>query len=150
MPRPVREHGSAAARVASNVRRIRKSRGMSTYALSTALGALGWPIHQSGVARIETGERRVDVDDLVALAVALGCTVNALMLPPALGADVAVTPALVADAADLWAWATGDSQLQARPAVAEQQDAAEVPTQVLRSLFVIENAPHRFAQLLAP
>ncbi len=60
--------GAVAVRVAANLRALRKSRGMSTYDVAARLADIGWSIQQTGVARIETGQRRVDVDDLVALA----------------------------------------------------------------------------------
>jgi transcriptional regulator with XRE-family HTH domain len=60
-----RRTGLVSARVAANVKRIRKSRGMSTYELARRL----------------TGQRQVDADDVVALAVALNCSPVALLLP---------------------------------------------------------------------
>lgn len=86
MARPTRVPGIVSERVAENVRAIRKRRNMSTYDLAGKLSAIGWPIHQTGVARIETGERRVDVDDLEALAAALDVTPDDLL------ADVGTAP----------------------------------------------------------
>jgi transcriptional regulator with XRE-family HTH domain len=41
---------------------------MSTYDVSERLGQLGRLIHPSGITKIENGSRKVDVDDLAALA----------------------------------------------------------------------------------
>ncbi|MCP9990022.1 helix-turn-helix transcriptional regulator [Streptomyces albogriseolus] len=45
---------------------------MSTTVMAERLTALGRRISQSGVTRLETGQRRIDVDDLTALASVLG------------------------------------------------------------------------------
>lgn len=49
--------------------------------LSAQLEVLGRPIPPLGIRRIEAGERRVDVDDLVAFAVALGVSPASLLMP---------------------------------------------------------------------
>lgn len=49
--------------------------------LSRKLAEMGREIPPLGLRRIETGERRVDVDDLVALALALDLSPLALLLP---------------------------------------------------------------------
>lgn len=68
--------------VRANVKRIREdSRGLSQVELSNLLGQLGRRIPPLGIYRIEAGERRVDVDDLVALAVALDTSPVSLLMP---------------------------------------------------------------------
>ncbi len=53
--------------------RIRELRGRMTYReLSERLTELGRPIPPLGLSRLENGDRRVDVDDLVTLAAAFG------------------------------------------------------------------------------
>lgn len=54
---------------------------MSYKALSERLEQLGRPIAVLGLRRIEAGERRVDVDDLVALALAFDVGPATLLLP---------------------------------------------------------------------
>ena len=72
--------GSVGQRVAKEVARLR---GRTTVReLSTRLAKLGRPILPSGITKIEQGSRRVDVDDLVALAVALKVTPTRLLLGP--------------------------------------------------------------------
>ncbi len=51
--------------------------------LAKSLAANGHPIPVSSIGRIETGDRRVEVDDLMALSLALGITPVALLLPGA-------------------------------------------------------------------
>jgi hypothetical protein len=62
---------------------VRRLRGDLTYnELSRRLAAIGRPIPALGVRRIEAGTRRVDVDDLMALAVVLGVSPITLLAPP--------------------------------------------------------------------
>lgn len=73
--------GSAARAVAENVALVRRRRGMKQSDLAAKLAEVGRPIPTASVAKIEAGTRRVDVDDLAALATALGATAGALMTP---------------------------------------------------------------------
>lgn len=73
------ERGEASARVAQTVRSLRVAQRMTQKALANELGRLGRPLLTSGVSKIEAGERRVDVDDLVVLAQALGVTPGELL-----------------------------------------------------------------------
>lgn len=63
---------------------------MSTTTFSRRLEAFGHPISQSGVTRLETGQRQTTVDDLTALATVLGVVPSAL-LPRALTDEVPAT-----------------------------------------------------------
>ncbi len=65
-----------AARV--NLARIRKMRGLSYAELARRLAQAGHPIVDTSLLKIEKGDRRIDVDDLAALAAAL--EVSAAML----------------------------------------------------------------------
>lgn len=49
--------------------------------LSAAMGELGWPLAASAISQIENLSRRVDVDDLMALSVALDTSPNTLLMP---------------------------------------------------------------------
>jgi hypothetical protein len=94
--------------VAANIKQLRRGR-MSLRALETRLFELGRRILSIGLSRLENGGRRVDVDDLVALAVALDVTPNALLLPRDVppDAEVELTPSLRVSAMAAWAWADG-------------------------------------------
>lgn len=106
--------GPVGKRVAMNLRDIRNQRGrVSVYDLAKQLEEAGWPIQPSGLTRIERRERRVDVDDLVALAVALGVNPSALLLPRRIddGEEIELTPNVSAKPWPTWAWADGQIPL---------------------------------------
>lgn len=99
--------------VAENVRRIRDDvRGWSTYELSRKLSDAGRPIAPSALAKVERGERRVDVGDLMALAVALEVNPSALLFPPTIKGDVEITGGGRIAAGIVWEWAEGERPLQ--------------------------------------
>ncbi|MFM9672751.1 helix-turn-helix domain-containing protein [Streptomyces galilaeus] len=130
--------GSVGQRVAKEVARLR---GRTTVReLSTRLSKLGRPILPSGITKIEQGKRRVDVDDLVALAVALEVTPTRLLMgppPPDGGASdpahddvweegewvssdgtrrsplwtIRLAPDLALEPWEAWTWALGESPL---------------------------------------
>jgi transcriptional regulator with XRE-family HTH domain len=75
--------GPVGRRVIANVRLLRSSAGITYKDLSDRLAALGQPIPVLGLSRLERGERRVDVDDLVALAEVLGVTTTDLLFAEA-------------------------------------------------------------------
>lgn len=76
--RPLGPIGEA---VRANIKSIREAQGLSQAELSANMADLGRPIPPLGIHRIEAGTRRVDVDDLVALAVALTTTPATLLMP---------------------------------------------------------------------
>jgi transcriptional regulator with XRE-family HTH domain len=73
------ELGPAGAHVGHAVARAREARGWDQQELTKRLTAAGRSMSQPIVSRIEAGGRRVDVDDLVALAVVLDVSVLALL-----------------------------------------------------------------------
>lgn len=77
-----RRVGPIGDRVRRNILRLRTERRLTTARLSAALKELGQPIQPTGITKLEKGERRVDVDDLVALAVALHVSPAQLLEPP--------------------------------------------------------------------
>lgn len=99
--------------VAANVRRVREARGWSTYELARKLKEAGRPISPSALAKIERAERRVDVGDLMALAVVLNVAPSGLLLPvdsePL--ADIEITGSRTVRALDAWEWADGRGPL---------------------------------------
>ncbi|MGW6142136.1 helix-turn-helix domain-containing protein [Streptomyces sp. NPDC055140] len=130
--------GSVGQRLAKEVARLRGR--TSVRELSSRLSKLGRPILPSGITKIEQGQRRVDADDLVALAVALEVTPTRLLLgpPPTDGtADdpahqeawewndwtdssgkkraaipvIRLAPELALEPWDAWPWALGDVPL---------------------------------------
>ena len=105
--------GPTAATVAANILRARKARGMSIYALSDRLKAVGRLVSPSAVGKTERGERQVSVDELMALSVVLGVSPSALLLPltddPSDGVDITGAGAVPADEA--WDWLDGRRRL---------------------------------------
>lgn len=110
------EKGAVSETVRGNIQRLRAAQGLSLEALSARLGEVGRPILKSGLSKLEQGERRVDVDDLAALAVALNVNLSALMLPDLAGDEpVQITPAVEVPAWAAWQWADGYMPLPTRP-----------------------------------
>lgn len=75
------ENGSASATVAENITRLRKAHGMSYVDLSNGANLQGRHLSPLAVRRMEEQERRIDVDDLQAIAIALGVTPGDMMRP---------------------------------------------------------------------
>ena len=92
--------------VKENVRRLREGQNLTYAALSRRLDEIGRPIATLGLTRIEAGERRVDSDDLVALALALRTTPAYLLMPDTPDEDDTVESTAIAEvsARDLWDW----------------------------------------------
>ncbi|AVH59731.1 MULTISPECIES: helix-turn-helix domain-containing protein [Streptomyces] len=101
--------GPTGEQVRANIARIRESRGMTKKQLADRTAELGRPIPPLGVSRVEAGTRRVDVDDLVALAIALRVSPTALLLPWTERPDdvVEVTASGAVQASIAWLWADG-------------------------------------------
>lgn len=69
--------------VAANLRTARQAIGMDVRTAAKRMTEAGRKIAPSGISKIENGDRRVDVDDLTALAYVLNTTPAALLTPPA-------------------------------------------------------------------
>ncbi|MFB7983523.1 helix-turn-helix domain-containing protein [Streptomyces vinaceus] len=81
-PRPL-EIGPAGRAAAQAIERTRAARGYSQRQLAAArVTALGRPMTFTALSRIERTVRRCDIDDLVAIAAALGSSPNALRAGP--------------------------------------------------------------------
>lgn len=105
--------GTTARTVAANVKRLR---GELNYTqLSERLQQVaGWSINAVGVRRIESGERRVTPDDLVALALALQVSPSTLLMPETEAADETVHATGIDDGVEarrLWRWFVADAPL---------------------------------------
>jgi transcriptional regulator with XRE-family HTH domain len=131
--------GPIGATVQQNVRRLREERNLTMAELSRRLGGdkIGRKIPTLALARIEKGERRVDVDDLVALAIALGVSPTALLLPPLADEDQDLDePVKLAERKTVtwesaWRWGTGDA-----PIDEHLSDLGE------RAVWLVNNRPH--------
>lgn len=113
--------GATARTVADNVRRLRTARGMSLRALAIELKEAGHSLSADALNKIENGRtpapgteepkqvRRVDVDDLMALAQVLRVSPMSLLLPwtETPNAQAEVTGVGTVEARVAWEWAIG-------------------------------------------
>lgn len=104
--------GPTAARLARNVKEVRKGLGLDLATLSTRLTDVGWPIGLAQLSKLELGQRRVDADDLVALAVALDVTPARLLLDSEADDEpLSITPNVTMTKRAAWEWSAGETPL---------------------------------------
>jgi transcriptional regulator with XRE-family HTH domain len=103
--------GPTGETVRQNIERIRTAKRLTYVELSEQLTELGRRIPVLGLRRIERGERRVDADDLMALAVALGVNPSSLLLPNTAEGTVELTGVGTVEARTAWKWADGKRPL---------------------------------------
>ncbi|WP_200214952.1 helix-turn-helix domain-containing protein [Micromonospora coerulea] len=104
--------GRVGEQLAQQLRRVREDRHVTYTELVKRLEELGHPIPILGLRRIERGERRVDVDDLIALARALRVPPVLLLFPVgAEGPLVQLVPGVLADPNAALAWFTGEGRM---------------------------------------
>lgn len=96
--------GPTGEAVATNIARIRKTEGISLREMEDRLTTVGRRITISGLSKIENGDRRVDVDDLMAIAVALDVSPATLLLPRAQPSDVVDVTGRRASTLLFWQW----------------------------------------------
>lgn len=96
--------GPTGRQVMENIARVRKALGLSYAELSRRLADAGRPIPPLGLRRIEEGMRRVDVDDLFALAAVLWVTPVILMLPPTKASEETVAATGIGETSAFWLW----------------------------------------------
>ena len=113
--------GPVGRQLIANLRELLEARGLSFRRASAALDELGRPIPPLGMSRLLDADRRVDVDELVALAVMLGVNPSALLLPRHAGRDdiVDLTPKTQQRSHVVWGWADGRFPLPPELAEAE-------------------------------
>lgn len=113
MPDPSKKNplGPTGIVVARRVRELRELHGWTYKELSDRLARSGRPIPPLGLRRIEAHDRRIDADDLVALAVTLGVNPSALLLPSQGHGDVEITGGGKVSAEQAWSWADGQRPL---------------------------------------
>ena len=63
-----------------NIKRVRRAKKLRLEDLSNRLAELGHPLSKASLSQIETGGRRIDVDDLASISTALGVSPVDLML----------------------------------------------------------------------
>jgi transcriptional regulator with XRE-family HTH domain len=77
--------GPTAATVSANIKRLREQQNLGLRALAKRLADLGRPLSHSALDKIERGTRRVDVDDLMALAQTFNRSPITLLMPETAG-----------------------------------------------------------------
>ena len=106
--------GPSGEMVCENVKRLRA--GMTYKELAEKLAAVGRPIPTLGLRRIEAGTRRVDADDLVALAVVFDVSPLTLLLPSdgmrALSSPMTGVPDRDVSHNTQWLWGLGQEPLE--------------------------------------
>lgn len=125
-------------RVGRNVARFREERGLHLRELSEALTEEGCPISLGQLSKLENGRRRVDTDELVALAVALNVTPAQLLMPPAaepLSGSVRLTPSVEVGLDRAWQWMCGDLWLRDQDSPLSHLDEAD---------WFADSRPHDF------
>jgi transcriptional regulator with XRE-family HTH domain len=91
-----------------NVASRRKALGLTTRGLSERLEKLGHRIANSSLSKVESGQRLVSAEDLVALAIALQVNTDRLLMPDRAGMNaVSLTPEVTTTGHRAWAWADG-------------------------------------------
>jgi transcriptional regulator with XRE-family HTH domain len=91
----------------SRLTSLRNHRGWSQLEFADKLAEAGWPVNRSGITKIEAGSRGVGIDELVVMAFVLGVSPASLLVPPTVGAEVALTPTRSVDTLLAWRWLTG-------------------------------------------
>ncbi|KJK35654.1 DNA-binding protein [Streptomyces variegatus] len=79
MPPRSLEIGPAGIRAARTIEIVRTERGLSQRQLAGRVTALGHPMSNTMLSRIERAQRRCDVDDLVVIAEALHVSAPVLL-----------------------------------------------------------------------
>lgn len=103
--------GPTGQTVSANIARVRKSQQVSLQELERRLIERGRRISLSGLSKIENNDRKVDVDDLMAIALALDVSPIALLLPEGAPDATATVSGGRGSLALLWQWAMGDRGL---------------------------------------
>ncbi len=114
---PVGRTNESRAPLASSVlaRRVKEVRGRRSQEwLAQTVTALGHPMHQTAIAKIEAGDRKVTVDEMLLLAVALEIPPSLLLLPVESDDDMAVTPTMNVYPWRVWEWLLGEQPLPGR------------------------------------
>jgi transcriptional regulator with XRE-family HTH domain len=107
------ELGAWGRRAADNIADLRERAGMTQAMLADAVTRMGRTVNRVSVGKTETGDRRIDADDLAAFAIAIGVTPNRLLLSGTASAEavIEVRPGRLVSELDAWQWALGEKPL---------------------------------------
>lgn len=96
----------------ARLREARRLKGWTQRDLAAALAEVGMKLDASNVTRLERGTRGVTLDDVLAIAAALGVSPLHLFVPLDNDERLDVTPGLTASAVDARAWIRGQRPLR--------------------------------------
>lgn len=99
--------------VAENIKRLRGT--MQYKQLTEKLTEIGRPIAELGLRKIESGERKVDVDDLMAFAIVFNVSPLTLLMPEYGSRDITTRITGYPEQVGTniaWLWARGDEPLE--------------------------------------
>lgn len=133
--------GPSGDTVRANIKRVREDNGLSQSELSVRMRDLGRPIPPLGIHRIENGDRRVDVDDLVAIAVALEVSPTTFLLPNSHDRSELVTATGLSrtyPAKALWDWMRMDHFVEPPVSGVAQLEFVQRATPVWRAMQYAE------------
>ena len=120
----------------ANVARVRKPQGLTLRDVADRLTAIGRPMAHNTVSEIERGASRVDVDDLMALALALDVSPATLLMPESMTLDEPVEATGVPDdltGEQLWSWLVANRPLHIPAGDLAGKDANDLLTWWARS-----------------
>lgn len=137
--------GPTGIRLSKRVQDLRQARGLTLGTLARRLGELGRPIDLSALAKVEKGQRRVDVDDLVALARVLDVSPNWLLLPDTASHEqIELAERFRLTSSDAWKWAIRDQPRESSSPATELQQSSGLsagqPSLFLRNEWVDRGA----------
>lgn len=126
--RPTPSHAQTLSSIAAKrIREVREARGWSQRVLAAKLSAVGYPLDNTALHRIERQQRNLSLDDLAAIAYALGCQPPDLISPdepvkhpdsdssgPPQAQPIRVVPTEVFPAGAVRAWFKGQWPLRGR------------------------------------
>jgi transcriptional regulator with XRE-family HTH domain len=150
--------GPTGETVRANLKRLRGRENLGYAQLSRRLDEVGRLIPDLGLRRIESGDRRVDVDDLMALAAALDVSPATLLMPDTTAEGWETTVETTGQpegitAQHLWLWLSG---VHPPRRIADHRDyvtwlASAVPSPYLASRIATTVVPpDYFARIATP
>lgn len=92
---------------ARRMRRYRERRGWTQKALAGELADIGWKVDRAQLARIESGDRGIALDEAIMIAWALALPPALVYLPLGEASDVAIAPDVVIHPDLARKWVTG-------------------------------------------
>ncbi len=136
------KQGPTGNRVASNVKEARRRCGFDLKELSARLERMGHQLNFNGLSKIENGLRRVDTDDLVALALVLDVTPDWLLVGDVTDDQpVRLTGKFETTARRVWRWLVGDAPLKRDLAKAKWRATVRPDSPSLPGIHLPTDAP---------